>query len=128
MTVTISSDNPDVTVSSSSLTFTTTDWGRQSVTVTAGRDGDAADDMATLTHDPSGADYDSVSNADIAVTVTDYDIPGVTVSPTWLPVNEGSTNTYTVVLDTLPSGDVTVAISSDNTDVTDVKALRQPAA
>ena len=118
VTVTISSDNPDVTVSSPSLTFTTTDWGRQSVTVMAGRDGDAADDMATLTHDPSGADYDSVSNADLAVTVTDYDIPGVTVSPTWLPVNEGSTNTYTVVLDTLPSGDVTVAISSDNTDVT----------
>ena len=119
VTVTISSDNPDVTVSPSILTFTTTDWGtRQRVTITAGRDGDAADDMATLTHDPSGADYDSVSNADIAVTVTDYDIPGVTVSPTWLPVNEGSTNTYTVVLDTLPSGDVTVAISSDNTDVT----------
>ena len=119
VTVTISSDNPDVTVSPSILTFTTTDWGtRQRVTITAGRDGDAADDMATLTHDPSGADYDSVSNADIAVTVTDYDIPGVTVSPTWLPVNEGSTNTYTVVLDTLPSGDVSVAISSDNTDVT----------
>ena len=119
VTVTISSDNPDVTVSPSILTFTTTDWGtRQRVTITAGRDGDAADDMATLTHDPSGADYDSVSNADIAVTVTDYDIPGVTVSPTWLPVNEGRTNTYTVVLDTLPSGDVTVAISSDNTDVT----------
>ena len=118
VTVTISSDNPDVTVSSPSLTFTTTDWGHQSVTVMAGRDGDAADDMATLTHDPSGADYDSVSNADLAVTVTDYDIPGVTVTPTWLPVNEGSTNTYTVVLDTLPSGDVSVAISSDNTDVT----------
>ena len=118
VTVTISSDNPDVTVSSSILTFTTTDWGTlQRVTITAGRDGDAADDMATLTHDPSGADYDSVSNADVAVTVTDYDIPGVTV-PRWLGVNEGSTNTYTVVLDTLPSGDVTVAISSDNTDVT----------
>ena len=120
VTVTISSDNPDVTVSSSILTFTTTDWGRQSVRVTAGRDGDAADDMATLTHDPSGADYDSVSNADIAVTVTDYDIPGVTVTPTSLTIGEGGSGTYTVVLDTQPSGDVTVTIvnPTDNTDVT----------
>ena len=120
VTVTISSDNPDVTVSSSILTFTTTDWGRQSVRVTAGRDDDAADDMATLTHDPSGADYDSVSNADIAVTVTDYDIPGVTVTPTSLTIGEGGSGTYTVVLDTQPSGDVTVTIvnPTDNTDVT----------
>ena len=120
VTVTISSDNPDVTVSSSILTFTTTDWGRQSVRVTAGRDGDAADDMATLTHDPSGADYDSVSNADLAVTVTDYDIPGVTVTPTSLTIGEGGSGTYTVVLDTQPSGDVTVTIvnPTDNTDVT----------
>ena len=119
--VDIGSDNTDVTVSSSSLTFTTLNWiAEQTVTVTAGQDADAADDMATLTHDPSGADYNSVSNADLAVTVTDDETAGVTVTPTSLTIGEGGSGTYTVVLDTQPSGDVTVTIvnPTDNTDVT----------
>ena len=76
----------------------------QTVTVSAGQDADAADDMATLTHNPSGADYGSVGNADLAVTVTDNDTRGVTVTPTSLTVTEGGMNTYTVVLDTQPYG------------------------
>ena len=124
--VDIGSDNTDVTVSSSSLTFTTTTWSaEQTVTVTAGQDADAADDAATVTHDPSGADYNSVSNADLAVTVTDNDVPGVTVTPTSLTVGEGGSSTYTVVLNTQPSGGVTVTIV-DPADNTDVKA--EPAA
>ena len=124
--VDIGSDNTDVTVSSSSLTFTTLNWSaEQTVTVTAGQDADAADDAATLTHDPSGADYNSVSNADLAVTVTDDETVGVTVSPTSLTIGEGGSGTYTVVLDTQPTGDVTVTIV-DPTDNTDVKA--EPAA
>ena len=117
--VDIGSDNTDVTVSSSSLTFTTLNWSaEQTVTVTAGQDADAADDAATLTHDPSGADYDLVSNAELAVTITDNDTRGVTVSPASLTIDEGGTDTYTVVLDTQPTGDVMVDIGSDNTDVT----------
>ena len=51
--VAISSNNTDVTVSSSPLTFTTSDWNaEQTVTVSAGQDADAANDMATLTHNP----------------------------------------------------------------------------
>ena len=42
----------------------------------------------------------------------------VTVSPTSLTVTEGATGTYTVALRAPPSGDVTLAISSDNPDVT----------
>ena len=119
VTVGISSDNTDVTVSSPNLTFTTTDWNTaQMVTVTAGEDADAAVDMATLTHNPSGADYGSVDDTDLDVTVTDDDTAGVTVSATSLPVTEGSTNTYTVVLDTQPTSGVTVAIDSNNPDVT----------
>ena len=119
MMVAISSNNTDVTVSSSPLTFTTTNWNSaQTVTVTAGQDADAANDMATLTHNPSGADYGSVSNAILMVTVTDDETAGVTVTPTSLTVNEGGTNTYTIVLDTEPTDTVTVAISSNNTDVT----------
>ena len=90
------------------------------MTVSADQDADAANDTATLTHDPSGADYDSVSDAILSVTVTDDDTRGVTVTPTSLTVNEGGTNTYTVVLDTEPSDAVTVTINdpTDNADVT----------
>ena len=124
--VTISSNNPDVTAEPAALTFTTTDWNVQkTVTVTAGQDADAVDDAATLTHNPSGADYNSVSNADLAVTVTDDETAGVTVTPTSLTIGEGGSGTYTVVLDTQPTGDVTVTIV-DPTDNTDVKA--EPAA
>ena len=42
----------------------------------------------------------------------------VTVSPTSLTVAEGATGTYTVALRAQPTGDVAVAISSDNPDVT----------
>ena len=121
VTVAIGSDNMDVSVSPSNLTFTTTTWSaEQTVTVSAGQDADAADDMATLTHNPSGADYGSVDDADLAVTVTDDETAGVTVTPTSLTVNEGGTNTYTVVLDTQPTATVTVTIvdPADNADVT----------
>ena len=121
VTVGISSNNTDVTVSSSSLTFTTGNWNTaQTITVTAAQDGDAANDTAVLTHTVSGGDYNSVSNVTLTVTVTDDETAGITVSPTSLPVNEGSTATYTIVLDTQPTSGVTVTINdpTDNTDVT----------
>ena len=65
-------DNSDVTVSPSPLTFTPADWGdARTVTVSAGHDGDAEPDTATVIHAVSGADYGSVSAGDVAVTVAD---------------------------------------------------------
>ena len=91
VTVGISSNNMDVAVSSSSLTFTTGNWSTaQTITVTAAQDADAANDTAVLTHDPSGADYNSVSNVTLTVTVTDDETAGITVSPTTLTVPEGA--------------------------------------
>ena len=119
--VAIRSNNTDVTVPSSTLTFTAGNWNSaQTVTVSAGQDDDAANDMATLTHNPSGANYGSVSNAILMVTVTDDETAGVTVTPTSLTVTEGGMNTYTVVLDTQPTATVTVTIvdPTDNADVT----------
>ena len=81
--VAIRSNNTDVTVpQSSTLTFTTTSWStEQTVTVSAGQDADAANDMATLTHNPSGGGYGSVSNAILMVTVTDYDTARLSSRP-----------------------------------------------
>ena len=69
------------------LTFTTTDWETaQTVTVTAGNDGDTADDTVALTHSAASADgdYGSITIAGVAVTVEDNDtaqVTGVMVEP-----------------------------------------------
>ena len=116
VTVAISSSNPDVTVMPNSLTFTSSNFAaNQQVTVSAGQDADAANDMATLTHNPSGANYGSVSNAILMVTVTDDDTAGLMLSTPTLGVDEGGQATYTVKLQTQPTTTVTVTVSSDDT-------------
>ena len=116
VTVAISSDNPDVTVNKSSLTFTTVNYAtNQRVTVTAAQDADAADGTANLTHRPSGGDYSAGEAKDFMVTVTDDDTAGLVLSATTLGVDEAGQNTYTVKLQTQPTVTVTVTVSSDDT-------------
>ena len=57
--------------------------------------------------------------AEVTITDTDTDAPaGVSVTPTTLTVDEGGGGTYTVVLDTRPSGTVTVTVGgTPGTDV-----------
>ena len=120
VTVTISGQSgTDLSLDATSLTFTTSTWeDEQTVTVTAGEDDDTADDTATLTHAASGGGYGAVE-ADLAVTVTDDDTPGLVFSPISLAVNEGDDASYTVKLATEPTGTVTVAISGQSgTDLT----------
>ena len=55
----------------------------------------------------------------MTVTITDDDTAGATISETELTIDEGATATYTVVLDTQPTGDVTVTVNDpSNTDIT----------
>ena len=112
----------DLTVAPASLTFTTGDWDdAQTVTVTAGDDADAENDTETLTHTVSGGGYDAVAAASVAVTVSDIDTAGVSVDPTELTVTEedATGSSYTVVLDTEPTGDVTVTVGGHaGTDLT----------
>ena len=118
------SDNPAVTIDSTTLTFTTSTWDTaQTVTVTAADDDAVADNIATLGHTITSADtaYNGIT-ADLTVMVTDNDIPGLTLSPTSLTLDEGTTTLYTAVLDTLPSDTVTVTITSNNADVTPAPA------
>ena len=125
VTVTPSSGKPAVaTVLPAALTFTTGNWSSaQTVTVTGvDNDVDAADASATVTHGVAG--YGSVPAGNVAVTVTDNDTAGVTVSPDALTVAEGATGTYTVKLDTEPVGSVTVAVASGDGEV----ATASPAA
>ena len=118
VTIEIRSDNTDVTTDPGQLRFMTSDWdSAQTVTVRAEGDGDDVDDSATISHTVTG--YAGVTTVEsVAVTVRDDDTPGVKVSPTTLTFDEGASDTYTVMLNTEPTGSVTVDVSSDNTDVT----------
>ena len=112
----------DVTVSPETLTFTATDWQTpKPVTVSAADDADSADGQATVTHAVSGADYgdNNVGAASVQVTVDDDDGRGVVVSTRDLPVREGESATYTVALNSEPTGDVLVRPSvSGDADIT----------
>ena len=129
--ITVSSDNSDVTADTdaatsgnqTTLTFTASNWDTpQTVTVAAAQDADAANDAASITHAVVAAgsadEFDNVSIAGVAVTVTDDETAGATVSETTLTVAEGGSATYTVVLDVQPTSDVVITVSSDNSDVT----------
>ena len=105
-------EGAEVAVDETELTFTAEDWNQaQTVTVTATQDADAVDDEpVTVTHVVSGGDYEGLSAAGIEVTITEDDSPGITVSETALTIIEGDSRSYTVVLDTEPAADVTVAV------------------
>ncbi len=63
-------------------------------------------------------------NNSATITILDDDSRGVTVTPASLPVGEGRTAAYTVVLDNTPTGNVTVTpTSGDTTAVTVSGAL-----
>ena len=109
-----------VQVNPASLTFSTSNWNQaQAVEVSAAEDDDSANDEVTLKHAVSGGGYDAVTAADVMVTVTDNDQPGVRASLATLSILEGESGTYTVVLATQPTGDVTVTpVVPSGTDVT----------
>ena len=79
---------------------------------------DEADGSVTVTVGP-GTTYDTDASSPLAVTVTDDDVRGVTVSPASLEVTEGGSATYTVALASQPTGPVTVRVSGHaGTDLT----------
>ena len=103
-----------VSVSPRSLAFSTTDWETpKTVTVTAGDDADRDSGSAVIAHGTSSgdSDYNNMSPASVAVATVDDDMPRVLVSPASLTVVEGGSAVWTVVLQALPTEDVTVAVT-----------------
>ena len=137
VTITIASDNSDVTVDTdpgtsgnqTTLEFNPANWDdAQTVTVTAEQENaDTQQDMATLTHAVSGADYGANNETapSVSVTVNDDDGPMFSTSAESLTVvertdeNPTASSSYTVVLDTLPvGGNVTITITpAGNPDI-----------
>ena len=122
VTVSVISDDTDAaTISPASRTFNTSNWDmNQAFTVSGEDDDDTNDETVTVSLTASGADYDGVTGS-VAVTVTDSDrTPNLIIDTTSLTVNEDGSTTFSVQLATLPTGDVTVSVISDDTDAASV--------
>jgi hypothetical protein len=124
VTIPISSDNTaEGVISTTSLTFTQANWNvAQIVTVTGVRDHVTDGNQlyliitgAAQTSDPL---YSGLNPADVSVTSIDVDIPGIIVTPATNPLitsENGLAATFTVKLNTCPSAQVTIDLSSSNT-------------
>ena len=124
-TVTITASSSDTTVATvtpPSLTFTTSNWNTaQTVTVSGVEDNIASEDQTiAVSHGISGGGYGSVSVAHVRVTVNDDDTARVRVSQESLSILEGESGSYTVVLESEPTGAVTITASSGDTTVATV--------
>jgi subtilisin-like proprotein convertase family protein len=113
--------SPTVPVDSVNVTFTTADW-QTPQTITVVGQADYADDgnqTYTIAVGPStSADtgFDGVSSSSpVSVTNIDTDVAGFTVSATALSHTEGgAVTTFTVRLNTIPSADVVIPVTSGN--------------
>ena len=107
--------------------FTASNWDEaQTVTVTAGEDADQEDDTVTLAHRTASADagYHDLAVDSVEVTVTDNDVgAGVRVAPTGLTLEEGEEGSYTLVLRTEPTADVTVTVEAGGDLAADPSSL-----
>lgn len=122
VTIAVNSANTkEGTVDKATLAFTPDNWDApQTVTIT-GVDDEAPDGPQDykITLAPavsSDARYNGLDGDDVAVTNADNDSAGITVTPTMgLKTSEmGDEATFTVRLNTKPTADVTIALTSSN--------------
>ena len=121
-------DNTEVSISPTSLTFTTGNWNTaQNVTLT-GRDDYKADSnqqslitLAVNGGSTADTDYSAISNQTFTVDTIDDDTVAVILSKTTASVNEsGTTDTFTIRLGTLPSKTVRINLTDNDTDNSEI--------
>ena len=97
------------------MTFTTENWDTpQQVTVKAEEDGDTDDEEVLIRYSVSGGDY-GVYLEPQTVLVADDDSVGITVDPETIEIDEEDDASFTVVLNSQPTGDVTVTLTLTGT-------------
>ncbi|MFM8559839.1 MAG: calcium-binding protein, partial [bacterium] len=116
-----SDDTTEGTVSPASLTVTGANWTvPQTVTVTGANDdvddGDIAFNVVLGAMSSADVNFDGVDPADVSASNTDDDQAGITVAfgagpPT---VDPAPADSFTVVLDSEPTADVTFSLASDD--------------
>lgn len=95
-----------------SLTFTPGNWNvPQPVRVNAAEDADAADDTARMSFSSAG-----LTSRQTAVVARDNDGQGMIISRAAVTLAEGSTGSFTVRLEKVPSGTATVTVSRTSGD------------
>ncbi|MEM7647917.1 MAG: Ig-like domain-containing protein [Cyanobacteria bacterium P01_A01_bin.70] len=122
----------EATFTPTTLTFTAADWNKaQTVTVT-GVDDDLDDGDQTTTLSIGVVDgnsddaFDNLKNQTVTITTVDDDTAGITLvqSGGSTAVTEGgTTDTYTVVLDSQPTDAVTIALKSGKQVQVDQKSV-----
>lgn len=109
------------TVAPASLTFTPANWNTpQTVTVTgvddAVHDGDITYKVILAPATSADANYDKLKASDVTLVNKDNDVAGVTVTPTagLVTTQAGGTATFTVRLNSQPTANVTLPLTSSN--------------
>ncbi len=122
VTIGLNSSNPaEGTPSTPSLTFTSANWNvAQTVTVTGGNDfvadGNVNYTIVAATAVSADLAYNGLDPTDVAVTNLDDDVVGINVSAISGPTTEaGGTATFSVTLNSQPTANVTIGISSSDT-------------
>jgi phosphoenolpyruvate carboxylase len=81
-------------------------------------------ETVAIRHVISGGGYGSVSMSDIKVRIIDRTpssaLKSIIQSTTTVDIGENTTDTYTVVLDADPTGDVVIAMTSSDTNIVTV--------
>ena len=76
------SGSPDVTFTPPSLTFTPSDWDTaQTMTVSATEDDDASHDSSIVIHTAQGAEYASLADGELPVTISDNEVASQDMLP-----------------------------------------------
>lgn len=111
----LSCENENATLNKSSLTFTPSNYNvAQTVTVTGVHDNSLNDKTCVIELTSNEVKTQSVN---VAIKNIDY-FGNIVLNKTSLSINEGNATTFTVKLDSRPSGNQTVNISCDNSYAT----------
>ncbi|WP_199247771.1 hypothetical protein [[Phormidium] sp. ETS-05] len=121
MTINLSSDNPaEGIIDKTSLIFTPANWNlAQTVTITGVDDnvddGDINYNIVTAPAVSADPNYNGFDAPDVAVTNTNNDTAGITVSANTINVTEGGVNaTYDIVLASAPTATVTINFTTES--------------
>ncbi|WP_199250065.1 Calx-beta domain-containing protein [[Phormidium] sp. ETS-05] len=116
-----SSNTAEGTIDKNSLTFTAANWSTPQTVTIAGvddlvDDGNIAYNIITAAATSTDAKYNGMNADDVAVSNIDNDIAGVTITQTGgnTQLTEGGiTDTYSIALNTLPTGNVQITATAD---------------
>jgi large repetitive protein len=121
---TASSDTGELTVSPPQLTFTTSNWNTPQTATVTGIDDNIDDGTvnANVTNTPNAGSadvtYRSVGAATVVASTRDNDTAGITIALTGgsnSVTEPNTTDTFTMVLDSEPTGNVVINVTSSDT-------------